>query len=113
MRLIDADKLEKLYKGWLPQLILPEDEKDKQAIETCIAVLEDAPTIDPESLRPQGEWIDLYGNKYANHRYACSRCGVDALYKFEVNSLGQEKAVQALSDSCPNCGAKMKGADGK
>ena len=68
------------------------------------------PPIDPESLRVQGEWIDLYGGKYANHRYACTRCGADALYKFEVDALGQEKAVQALSDSCPNCGAYMKGA---
>ena len=67
------------------------------------------PPIDPESLRPQGEWIDLYGNKYANHRYVCSRCREDALYKFVTDALGHERSVQALSDSCPHCGAKMKG----
>lgn len=109
MRLIDADKLEKLYKGWLPQLILPEDEKDKQAIETCIAVLEDAPTIDPESLRPTAEWKDLYGGKFDNPRYACSNCEGKALYTMVYDLLGNSKAVQVLSDSCPHCGAKMKG----
>lgn len=69
-----------------------------------------APAIDPESLRPQGEWIDIYGGKYANPRYACSACGEKALYKFEADALDHVKAVQALSKSCPNCGAKMKGA---
>ena len=61
--------------------------------------------------RPQGEWIDLYGYQYANHRYVCSRCREDALYKIEADALGREHYVQALSDSCPHCGAKMKGAD--
>lgn len=45
MRLIDADELLNTYKKWIPQLILPDDEGDKNGIETCIAVLEDAPTI--------------------------------------------------------------------
>lgn len=46
MRLIDADKLLFIYKKWIPQLSLPEDEGDKRGVETCIAVLEDAPTVD-------------------------------------------------------------------
>lgn len=45
MRLIDADELLNTYRKWIPQLILPDDEGDKNGIETCIAVLEDAPTI--------------------------------------------------------------------
>lgn len=42
-RLIDANALLKIYKNWLPQLTAPEDKGDRQGVETCIAVLEDAP----------------------------------------------------------------------
>lgn len=69
----------------------------------------DQPVIDPESLRPQGEWKDIYGGKYANRRFACTNCGEYALYTFKVDALGHENVVQALSKSCPNCGARMKG----
>ena len=106
MRLIDADKLP-VVTEWCV---------DEAGFGASFHVVHEedinnAPTIDPESLRPQGEWIDLYGGEYANHRYACSVCGIDALYKFEVDALGHEKAVQALSESCPHCGAKMKGME--
>lgn len=46
MRLIDADKLLGIYKKWIPQLSSKEDEGDRCGVETCIAVLEDMPTID-------------------------------------------------------------------
>lgn len=46
MRLIDADELENIYRGWLPQLTREEDAGDRNGVETCIAVLQDAPTID-------------------------------------------------------------------
>ena len=45
MRLIDADNLLKIYKNWLPQLTSPEDAGDGKGVETCIRVLEEAPTI--------------------------------------------------------------------
>lgn len=45
-RLIDANELLRIYKKWIPQLALPEDEGDKRGVETCIAVLEDQPTVD-------------------------------------------------------------------
>lgn len=56
-----------------------------------------------------GRWVDRFGNKYANHHYECSECKESALYKVEVNELGHERFVQALSDNCPHCGANMKG----
>lgn len=59
-------------------------------------------------VRKKGEWIDIYGGKYDNPRYSCSHCGEKALYKFEVDVLGHEKTVQALTDSCPTCGADMR-----
>lgn len=46
IRLIDANALLKIYKGWIPQLMLPEDTGDKRGVETCIKVLQDAPTVD-------------------------------------------------------------------
>ena len=46
MRLIDGDKLLEIYKKWIPQLLSKEDEGDRRGVETCIMVLEDAPTVD-------------------------------------------------------------------
>ena len=46
MRFIDADKLLGIYKKWIPQLSSKEDEGDRRGVETCIAVLEDMPTMD-------------------------------------------------------------------
>ena len=45
-RLINANALLKIYKDWIPQLMLPKDAGDKRGVETCIKVLQDAPTID-------------------------------------------------------------------
>ena len=47
MRLIDADKLLKIYKKWIPELSSKEDEGDRRGVETCIAFLEDMQTVDP------------------------------------------------------------------
>ena len=58
MRAIDADEVLKTYKKWIPQLVLPEDEGDRRGVETCIAVLEDAPTLEVVSkgLYDQIKW---------------------------------------------------------
>ena len=64
--------------------------------------------LEAEPVR-HGEWIDRYGGKYANHLWECSECKEKALWRFEVDALGKEIAVQDLSDFCPNCGAKMDG----
>ena len=106
MRLIDADKLPVVTEWCIDEAgfgasfhVVHEEDINK------------APTIDPESLRPQGEWKDIYGGKYANRRFACTNCGEYALYTFKVDALGHENVVQALSKSCPNCGARMKGME--
>lgn len=56
----------------------------------------DAENIDPESLRPQGEWVWKPPNGWA-----CSNCGEWGLM---IDNRGIAK-----SNYCPNCGAKMKG----
>lgn len=43
---IEREALIKTYKGWLTQLEDFEDEGDRRGVETCIAVLKDAPAAD-------------------------------------------------------------------
>ncbi len=59
----------------------------------------------------EGEWKDRYNGKYANQLYACSICEKKAPRDIKVNELGHEYLTQILSPFCPNCGAKMKGAN--
>ncbi len=65
-------------------------------------VLADAPTIDPESLRPKGEWITMtYWKKRRGHRvqYVVKKCSV---CNFRVKARWK-------NNFCPNCGADMRG----
>ena len=56
-----------------------------------------------------GRWEDIYGGKYDNYRFRCSVCKEKSLFKEKRNTLGNWITVQALTDYCPNCGAKMDG----
>ena len=71
-------------------------------------LMEDAPTVDAVEV-VHGRWVDEFGGKYANPKYICSHCTLKALYKQKVDVLGNWQTVQALTDYCPNCGAKMDG----
>ena len=71
-RLIDANALREIYKKWIPQLANPEDNGDRRGVETCIAVLEDAPTIAA---------VEVVRCKDCKHRYSDSWCEY-------VNTLG-------------------------
>ena len=51
--------------------------------------------------RPHGEWIAKTENYHSY--WACSECGAGALLEYNEQ--------MCLSHYCPNCGAKMKGAD--
>lgn len=54
------------------------------------------PTIDPEELRPKGEWIKT---EYTPNFYCkCSVCG-------RMMPIGEK------TNYCPHCGAKMRGAE--
>ena len=57
-----------------------------------------------EAKRPQGEWI--WGNEKKSW-HKCSVCGEPAYSYYD--ELADD--VEELFDFCPNCGARMKGAD--
>ena len=106
MRLIDADAL-------IRKLCAERDEVQIEhacdigyhnGLNMAVSMTINAPTIDPESLRPQGEWMVTYytttskrGRVIANAKYVCPKC---------EHSNGRKR-----SNYCPNCGAKMKGAE--
>ncbi len=97
MRLIDADKLPVVTEWCVDEAgfgasfhVVHEEDINK------------APTIDPESLRPQGEWAikcDEYDCEYA----VCSCCGAE-FYALD------EDTIDMTYNYCPDCGVKMKGA---
>ena len=74
-RLIDANELLKIYEGWIPQLILPEDTGDKRGVETCIKVLQDAPTIDavPVIRCKECKYSAIY--QYSGRMYCTNKSG--------------------------------------
>ena len=59
-----------------------------------------------------GEWIDRYNGRYANPIFVCSVCDKGTLLTPHINELGQMEMVQALSQFCPHCGAKMNESEG-
>ena len=93
--LISRSALLEIYKKWLPQLTKPEDAGDRNGVETCIAVLEEAPAVDAEPVR-HGKWIETYA--YGAWIYDCPFC--DDGYATKER---EKKPV----NFCHNCGAKM------
>ena len=65
----------------------------QQQLETCIELVEDAPTVDAAPV-VHGQWIDKDGGIAT-----CSVCG-------------DRWGVWSVMKYCPNCGAKMDGKDG-
>ena len=100
-RLIDAEELWKKFESepWY-------ENADRDEI--ALPMVDDAPAVDAVEV-VHGRWEDEYGGAFTNPRYRCSVCKGKALYRHEKNSLGGWEAVQALTDYCPNCGAKMDG----
>lgn len=92
MRLIDADALREGWLEWNPYEIIEAN--------TVLDSIDEQPTIDPESLKPQGEWRRRK-TSYSQTGFIdeCSVCGNRLVH------------LGCKTNYCPNCGARMKGAD--
>lgn len=104
MRPIDADALkEKLSslsvvitglrsgKGVLSEFM-------EECRKSILRSIDEQATVDPESLRPQGEWC--FTNEEGFFIAECSVCGMVA-----------DATRAAVWDYCPNCGAGMTGKE--
>ena len=60
--------------------------------------------------RPQGEWVPF---EYGDERWhKCTACGVaDRYIEYVERPNGTTGKLVAIRNYCPNCGARMKGAD--
>lgn len=98
-RLIAADALVEWLKRAGNFLKIETDHKRiTHIIGKIIDHIEAMPTIDPESLRPKGEWIMRGGKLY------CSHCGKRA----GVARDREDFWYTVGTDFCPNCGADMR-----
>lgn len=88
MRIINADDLKDLmYIACMGQ--------DKAFVKVFEQVIDDCPTIEPESLIPHGKWIEYEASDSdLDPRCRCSKCG-------------SVETPLARHSYCPNCGAKM------
>lgn len=91
MRLIDADALLKnrfnMYTGFQGKVPV-----------VAVRDVDEAPTIDPEELRPRGEWIE--------RQEPISWCEDDVDVFYECSSCGL--CAPGETNFCPNCGADMR-----
>lgn len=118
MRIIDAEVLMSKISRMLDYCQDNKLENEMSTLFQCGDAVIDCPTIDPEELRPKGEWIE---DGYTNRPCVCSHCVEEAYYKsvFEekfdydwdenLYSNGYEELREYIkSNYCPNCGAKME-----
>lgn len=92
MRLIDADALiERIkYSFHNHERVRIDTVTETFLTEYCSS------TINPEDLRPKGEWIVCGDGE--NVPWMCSHCGKTTAHKYKVT----------YGKFCPNCGAKME-----
>lgn len=107
MRLIDADALWEIFREKQNSLTARcggyryldgEDRAKYDRLETTLAYIENAPEVDPESLRPRGKWV--YSRKQSE--FAVSKCSICGKEQFSISH------VVTDGNYCPNCGAKME-----
>lgn len=93
MRLIDADQLDQ-YAYFTEQPTYDAPYGGDYVVK--MDDIENAPTINPEDLRPKGKWIakEIMVRSPLARNYYCSQCKYEPLETINF---------------CPNCGAKMEG----
>ena len=94
-RMIDADKAIEYLENH--KRVAEENNYMLAADEDAIIkfISEKCPTIDPDSLKPHGRWIEYEASDSdLDPRCRCSKCG-------------SVETPLARHSYCPNCGAKM------
>ena len=95
MRIIDAHSFQKTIREYRDSY--PNAPTRQAVCNIFLSMLGDenqTPTIDPESLRPQGEW-----EAYPSDRYRrCSHCKTE----------WEQEKIPRIANYCLYCGAKMK-----
>ena len=107
MRLIDANHLsDRVYNS---------DDTPLMKLYVDVLLLGE-PTIDPESLRPQGEWewFEEWSPSTPEYPAECDDCGwrcgrCKTALEDMVGGYWDDAFTRPMLDYCPNCGAKMKG----
>ena len=109
-RLIDADALMAQLEDRKAFLVKEWGYRDHYArgFDEAVDTVDNAPTVDAVEV-VHGRWEDEYGGAFANPRYRCSVCKEKATYRHEQDCLVGWHEVQALTDYCSHCGAKMDG----
>lgn len=76
------------------------------ALDVVLDAVRCSPTIEPK----QGEWVPF---EYGDERWhKCTACGVaDRYIEYVERPNGTTGKLVAIRNFCPNCGARMKGAD--
>lgn len=116
VRLIDANALHKILEeeqdGTRRIYSSLVDYRDKEVCKGELGnyarvkrIVEEAPTIDPESLRPKGRWEE-HRDEYeiCATEFTCSICKESF-----CNSELIDEDFHKLMKYCPNCGAKTEG----
>ncbi len=96
MRLIDADKFCEHCEDF------PQCKGMYKAECGAYVMVADSPTINPESLRPKGEWLQSEGGIVY-----CKNCGATV----KVGDESALKDAREIEHFCYNCGADMRGTE--
>lgn len=100
VRLINYDAAIDRYYAEYEKQDIYDGADDRDWLKKCF---DEAPTIDPESLRPKGRWAVIEGEDWNEDViYQCSECK-EEFVSFEGTDLDK------LWNYCPECGAKMEG----
>lgn len=102
MRLIDADALSAKIETLMNRYAAQGRTEVAEDYNFVLTVLMTAETIDPESLRPKGEWTVIEDDYNEETIYQCSVC------REEFVTI-DETPAENLWNFCPNCGARMEG----
>ena len=103
MRLIDADALRSFAEEKMAEGSTLWDKCFSHEWAWTLTAVDKMPTIDPESLRPKGEWIGKQLDNFRMWEAKCSECGWTGIENYDAY-------IDPFDfNFCPNCGADMRG----